>query len=236
MLLAIDTCFDGCSAAALNGDVPGRFAASESFQMLGQGHAERLASMIQEVMGAADFDFGKLTRIGVTVGPGTFTGVRIGVAVARGLALATGARVVGISSLLAMGWRALQDSGDTLPPSAAVLVCMDARRGEVYCQLIDRHGAALSEPLLLSVEEAAARFLCKAKYVTGSGAEAVAAARQGQGGKAEVLPIVSSANLAGAMIGRLAGLAVPDERPRPLYLRPADAKPQAGANLRQFPG
>jgi tRNA threonylcarbamoyladenosine biosynthesis protein TsaB len=226
-LLVLDTCFDGCSAAALSGDVDGVFSACETFQALGQGHAERLMLMIEEAMSGAAASFSDLTKIGVTVGPGTFTGTRIGIAVARGLALATGAEVVGVSSLQAVAWRALQDNADALRQST-LLVCMDARRDQVYCQLVGGDGQPRSEPQLLTIANAAEGPARIADVLVGTGANAVAGACASLGGPSgQVLEGQSFTNLAGSMLPRLPGLASADGPVRPLYLRPPDAKPQS---------
>lgn len=109
MILALETCLSRCSAAVLAGD---RLLAQASEPMQ-RGHAERLAPMVQEVMAGAELAFADLDRLAVTIGPGSFTGMRVGLAFARGLALALGKPIIGLSSLevLALaegeaGWRA----------------------------------------------------------------------------------------------------------------------------------
>lgn len=234
-ILALDTCFEGCSAAALSGDTFGTFSACENFQMLGQGHSERLMAMIGEAMSGASAQYPTLMRIGVTVGPGTFTGTRIGIAAARALALATSADLVGISSLLAIAWRALHDGAGTLGEET-LLVCMDARRDQVYCQLVGSDGDARSEPLLLAVSDAAKRFADQAGILVGTGAAAVAQARTNAGAApARVLDDLSFTNLAGSMLPRLAVLPLSKGPVRPLYLRPPDAKPQAASTVARTP-
>ncbi|RMF12046.1 MAG: tRNA (adenosine(37)-N6)-threonylcarbamoyltransferase complex dimerization subunit type 1 TsaB, partial [Alphaproteobacteria bacterium] len=132
-VLAIDTSQGACSAALLEGDV----VRAHAFEVLGRGHAERLVPMVQDVMAAAGRGFSDLDLIGVTVGPGTFTGVRIGLAAARGFALAQGLPVAGVTSTEVVAEAvALAPEGDDLPPRLAVI--HDARRGEVYIQLFER--------------------------------------------------------------------------------------------------
>jgi tRNA threonylcarbamoyladenosine biosynthesis protein TsaB len=226
-ILAFDTCFDACSvcvgrAGAAGVDVLGN--ALETFQT---GHAERLVPMIEEVMAQAGVGFSDVDRIAVTVGPGTFTGTRIGIAAARGLALVTNAPVVGASSLAVMAMVAERELG-AREPGEDLLVAVDARRGEVYAQAFSpRASEAQSPPKLVSIEEAgrlgnAARFL-----VVGSGAAAVAEAAKHAGRQASAqLPGLLPDATALAVLAP--DLAIGDDPVAPLYLRPPDAKPQDG--------
>ena len=128
-ILAFDTCFDACSVcvAELRDGLVSLSSRMERFET---GHAERLIPMIGEAMDEAGLPFEKLDRIAVTIGPGTFTGTRIGIAAARSLALATNAQTVGVSSLAVMADVARREvTAETLA------VVTDARRGEVYAQL-----------------------------------------------------------------------------------------------------
>jgi len=226
-ILAFDTCFDACSvcvARRRQGDVVELAGAIELFET---GHAERLVPMIGEVMQQGRLAFEDLDRIAVTVGPGTFTGTRIGIAAARGLALTTKADVVGASSLAVMARVAARKLGPR-PKDEALAVAVDARRGEVYVQLFGAGGRdERSRPLLLPVEEAAGLGGGGPLLVVGSGAPAVAAAAAGNGRRVEV----QLANLlpeAGALAALAADMAPADRALAPLYLRAPDAKPQAG--------
>jgi tRNA threonylcarbamoyladenosine biosynthesis protein TsaB len=219
-ILAFDTCFDGCSVcvAERRGDsvVPLSFL-MERFET---GHAERLIPMIGEAMQQAHLSFDHLSRIAVTVGPGTFTGTRIGVAAARALALATGAQTVGVSSLAVMAEVARREV-----TSAALAVVVDARRGEVYAQLFGAGGGldAKSPPQLLSIEDAA-QIGDGAIVFVGSGSAAVAAAARGRREAVARLPDLLPDAKALAHIG--GALEASDAPLVPFYLRPPDAKPQ----------
>ena len=130
-------------------------------------------------MSRAGLTFSHIDRLAVTVGPGTFTGTRIGVAAARALALSSGKEVVGASSLAVMAEAALREL--LPPPGTDLAVAVDARRGQAYVQLFA--ASALkpkSPPLLLSIEEAG-RIGAGALIVVGSAAEAVAAAAAASG-------------------------------------------------------
>ena len=219
-ILAFDTCFDGCSVcvAERRGDavVPLSFL-MERFET---GHAERLIPMIGEAMQQARLNFDHLGRIAVTVGPGTFTGTRIGVAATRALVLATGAQTVGVSSLAVMAEVARRE---VTAPALAVVV--DARRGEVYAQLFGAGGGldAKSPPQLLSIEDAA-QIGDGAMVFVGSGSAAVAAAARDRRDAVARLPALLPDAKALAHLG--GALEASDAPLVPLYLRPPDAKPQ----------
>jgi tRNA threonylcarbamoyladenosine biosynthesis protein TsaB len=191
--------------------------------------------MIDEVMAQAGLAFADIDRLAVTTGPGTFTGTRIGVAAARGLALVTGIPVVGASSLAVMA----EVAGRELAPpkeDADFLVAVDARRGEVYAQLFGTSGAdALSPPLLLPVEDAARLGNREALVVVGSGAAAVAetATRAGRRTTPQLAGLLPEAT---ALAALAVGIAPAKAPVAPLYLRPPDAKPQVGKSIARAPG
>ncbi len=229
-ILAFDTCFDACSACVAqqrDGAVVELASRLERFET---GHAERLVPMIDEVMQRAGVVFADLDRLAVTVGPGTFTGTRIGVAAARGLALATGTAIVGASSLAVMADVAIRALG-VGEVGEELAIAVDARRGEVYVQVFGASGSdAKSPPMLLAIGEAARLGRGGRLRIAGSGAEAVAAAAQREGRQA-------SAHLPGllpdatALARMVAGLEPVEAALAPLYLRLPDAKPQDGKSI-----
>lgn len=222
-VLAFDTCFDACSVAVADHgrrDVVVLSARIEHFQT---GHAERLIPMIGEAMDEAGVRFEDIDRIAVTVGPGTFTGTRIGIAAARALALATGAATVGASSLAVMA----EVARHHVPGPLAVVV--DARRGEVYAQTFGPGGGsdATSPPQLLSLAAAAQLGAGAPIIFVGSAAEAVAAlaAQAGYPARAALPGLLPDA----AALVRIAAVLPVSTAPLvPFYLRPPDAKPQDG--------
>lgn len=224
-VLAFDTCLGAVSAAVRWKSGDGAWQQHEIFEQMETGQAERLMPMIAEVMSASGLGFADLQRIAVTHGPGTFTGVRIGVAAARALALSTGCPVVVATSLRVMALGALSE----LKPlrQGVLVVALDARRGGLYLQSFAAGtGAELSRPEVLSPEEAAQRLDGTDTVAVGSGAEILA---QAADGRIEV-------RLPGLLphAGDLALLApklTPVSPVMPLYLRPPDAKPQTGAAL-----
>lgn len=207
MILALDTCLTACSVAVLDGE---RVLAARS-EAMPRGHQERLAPLVREVMLEAGVAFGDLTRIGVTVGPGSFTGLRVGLAFAKGLSAALGIPCVGVGALEAM---ALGRAGFT----AAVI---DARREQVYVQMFG-DGVALMAPDALTAQDAMARlvelYAGGAATLVGSGAALLA----------PVLPSATVLALDGpdpVAVARLAQRGPdPAHPPRPLYLRAPDAK------------
>jgi tRNA threonylcarbamoyladenosine biosynthesis protein TsaB len=106
-VLAFDTCFGAVSAAVRWKSARGEWLLREAYEPLTVGHAERLLPMIDDVMIGSGLTYQQLDRIAVTIGPGGFTGLRVGVAAARAMALATGKPVVGLTSLAAMAERAI---------------------------------------------------------------------------------------------------------------------------------
>lgn len=216
-LLALDTAMAACSAAVI--DIGHATPLARGFVPMERGHAEALAPMIEQVMSEAGSSFSDIQRIAVTTGPGTFTGVRIGLAMARGLGLARGIPVIGIDTLTAI---AANDGSD-----APLLVVSDARNEEVYAALFDAARTIRQPPAVMSREQAN-ELAPEGCHVIGSAAAAVVAA----GGRRDLVISRSSALPDAAVFGRLGAAGEAGPAPSPLYLRAPDAKPQA-APLRQ---
>jgi tRNA threonylcarbamoyladenosine biosynthesis protein TsaB len=226
-VLAFDTCLGAVSAAVRWQSARGQWLSCDRFEPLETGHAERLMPMLAEVMQEAGLAFGDLERIAITIGPGTFTGVRGTVAAARGLALASGLPVVGATSLAVMAHRADELLGSRNGRLLAVAV--DARRSMVYLQLFADASQYAGEPQLLAPVEVVPLIGDKPVTVVGSGAAAVADAILAAGGKAEAhLPdLQPHARSLALMAADLA----PVSPVRPLYLRQPDVKPQVDKSL-----
>jgi tRNA threonylcarbamoyladenosine biosynthesis protein TsaB len=211
IVLAIDTSGSGCFAALY--DSENDRVLGEAGADIGRGHAEQLMDFIDGALAAAGLGLDAVERIAVTIGPGSFTGIRVGVAAARGLALALGVPVVGVTTLSV---RAAHHQA--LHPARPVLVAVDAKRGEAYCQAFSADGAAVTEPALVDIESLAVMARSHDGDIIGS---AAALLREGAEPSAESLAIGAVARL-GAV------LEADGNRPKPLYLRGPDAKPQAG--------
>ncbi len=227
-ILALDTSMGACSAAVFcaGGTSEHLFARAE---LMARGHAEALMPMVAEAMAEAGVMPSGLDLIAATLGPGSFTGVRIAIAAARGLALATGTKLWGADSLavMAQGARAETDLRQSGRPFA---VAVDARRSMLYFGLFDAAGARLQGPALIAPGDAAALLPDDVAVAVGSGAELLAQAaemrdRRVTAALPELQPDASA----------LAALALAGGETltilRPLYLRPPDAKPQAAATL-----
>jgi tRNA threonylcarbamoyladenosine biosynthesis protein TsaB len=222
-VLAFDTCFGAVSVAVRLQLAAGEWVLRKLSEKRKSGHAERLMPMISEVLAAASLNLGDIDRFAVTVGPGTFTGVRVGVAAARALALAAGKPVVGMTSLALIAHGAAQMLGDARR-GRTLLVAVDARQDMVYGQLFNADAAALTEPQLLPTTALAASIAARAVLVVGNGASAVAAAIAAAGGSAEPLLLCDDPNA--AVLARMAPDLDPISPVRPFYLRAPDAKPQ----------
>ena len=217
LILAIDTALDACAAGVLDTDA-GRLIAQQS-EAMKRGHAEALMPLIARVIKQAGIGFAALDRIAVTTGPGSFTGLRVGLSAARGIALAANKPAVGVTTLTAYAAPIVSESG-----KHPVISAIDARHGQVYFQAVSGDGSSLIRPRVGPIEEAfgAARF--GAAYLVGN-----AAGLLGQRWPADALPPFKVDTQAAPDIAWVAwlGAAVsPNTAPaRPFYLRAPDAKP-----------
>ena len=217
LILAIDTALDACSAAVLDTRAS-KLIAQES-QPMKRGHAEALMPLIARVMKARRLAFTALDRIAVTTGPGSFTGLRVGLSAARGIALAAGKPVVGVTTLTA--YAAPVVSANAAQP---VIAAIDARHDHVYVQAVAGDGSPLMSPRVAPIEEAlgAARF--GAPHLVGNAAGILA-----ERWPADAPPPFQVDTLAAPDITWVAWLGAaldPETAPaRPYYLRAPDAKP-----------
>jgi tRNA threonylcarbamoyladenosine biosynthesis protein TsaB len=224
--LAIDTSAHLCSAA-LHDDRDDRMLGEISLD-IGRGHAERLMDLIAGLLGECGLDYTAIGRIFCAAGPGSFTGVRIGLAAARGLALALDRPVYGLNVLEALAEAAIPR--DQRQENRPLLTALDARRGEAYCQYFGAPANGAASPFLARYDsdERIARILGQPNLaLCGSGAPILAARADCE---ASILHELSAAPI--AVLCRI-GTNRPSARqaPEPIYLRGADAKPQAAAVL-----
>ena len=222
-VLAIDTALEACSAAVLDTEHTG-VVAHESLPMQ-RGHAEALMPLIARVLDRAQLNFAELDRIAVTTGPGSFTGLRVGISAARGIALASGKPAVGLSTLAAYAAPFIA-ADDTLPVVAAI----DARHDHVYLQVFGPGGRTIVTPRLVSIADARRMALTGGPRIVGTAANIMAANWPG----GERLPAAVDQRAAPDIdwVARLGAAAVETGLPpKPLYLRAADAQPQGAAQL-----
>jgi tRNA threonylcarbamoyl adenosine modification protein YeaZ len=221
-VLAIDTALEACSAAVL--DTENGKVASESLPMV-RGHAEALIPLIGRVMKQAEIPFSALDRIAVTTGPGSFTGLRVGISAARGIALAAAKPVVGLTTLAAYAAPYIAHDDKT-----AIAVAIDARHQHVYLQIFLPGGRTLIAPRIASIADAVRAAANGPVRIVGTGATMLVVAWPVR----EPEPVLIDESRAPDIVwvGRLA--AVADEstsEPKPLYLRAPDAQPQDASRL-----
>ena len=227
-ILALDTCLGAVSAALLWRDAQGVDRSLGAWELCRGGHAERLIPMVQTLLADAAVEAREVGCIAVTLGPGTFTGVRTGIAAARAFALSCGAAVVGVSSLHAMAVGLAQQP--VVPPEAAdIAIIVDARKGQVFAQLFDAAGGPRTEPALLTMGEAAALLVGGRWRIGGSSAATIASAAQTQG--ATVVSLHASLEPDATTLLRLARSLAPLASVMPIYLRAPDALPPSGKGL-----
>ncbi len=249
-LLAIDTAFERCSAGLYDTTTDRMLASAEL--VIGKGHAEQLMGIVGDVLAEAGMRYGDLAKLAVTVGPGSFTGLRVGVSAVRGLALALGIPAVGVSTLEAMAAPFVRDLGR----ADAVLAVLDAKRGEVYAALYGPDGKERVAPTAIAPEDLLSllewprntsrdsrerdnREPDNPKIVfgqtgqlalVGSGAQLVLEHLLAQASLVDRLTILSTeARVDIAALAKLAIERQAEGSPVPLYLRGADAKPAAPA-------
>jgi tRNA threonylcarbamoyl adenosine modification protein YeaZ len=222
-VLAIDTALAACSAAVLD-TVYGGVIASESLPMV-RGHAEALMPLVKRVMDAAGLGFTDIDRVAVTTGPGSFTGLRVGIAAARGIALSADKPAVGVSTLSVYAAPRLA-ADDQVPVIAAI----DARHAHVYLQVFSPGGRLFTAPRLASLREAVLAASETPACIVGSAAQTIADALT----QSDASPAAVDARTAPDIdwVARM-GAVVPEDQspPKPLYLRAPDAQPQNAAQL-----
>jgi len=212
IILALDTAGVDCAAALYDS---GRDTMlGEASDMIGKGHAEHLMGIVDRVLEQAGVALSAVDRIAVTIGPGSFTGIRVGVAAARGFALSLGVPAVGVTTLAVMA-----EAQRLKTPGRNVLTAMDAKRNEIYLQTFDADGEPLDEARAVAVEEAQAIAATFEGEIAGSATPLLKPGTTGD--HANHFPI--------SIVARLGAAADPSSgKPKPLYLRGPDAKPQAG--------
>jgi tRNA threonylcarbamoyl adenosine modification protein YeaZ len=222
-VLAIDTALEACSAAVFDTE-QGAVIASATLAMA-RGHAEAVMPLIARVMDKAGIEFAQLDRIAVTTGPGSFTGLRVGISAARGIALAAGKPAIGLTTLA--GFAAPHIAAHDASPVVAVI---DARHDHVYMQIFGSGGRTVVPARIAPMREAVRAAVAVPPRIVGSAAELLAAAWS----KSEPPPVLVEQRAAPDIdwIARL-GAAAADAQgpPKPLYLRAPDAQPQDAARL-----
>jgi tRNA threonylcarbamoyl adenosine modification protein YeaZ len=222
-VLAIDTALEACSAAVFDVD-RGGILASETLAM-GRGHAEAVMPLIARVMDLADMEFSDLDRIAVTTGPGSFTGLRVGISAARGIALAAARPAIGLSTLAGFAAPLIAEDDST-----SVVVAIDARHEHVYLQVFGTGGRTLVAPRIAALRDAVRASMSGPARIVGSAAKLLAGAWPKDSEQPIQIEQLGAPDI--GWIARL-GAAAADGygAPKPLYLRAPDAQPQNAARL-----
>ncbi len=222
-VLAIDTALGACSACIVEAGEPVPLAA-ETIPM-DRGHAEALMPLLDRLSAQVEGGFESLDRVAVTVGPGSYTGLRVGISAARGIGLAAGIPVAGVATLSA--FLAPMMVGERRGLFTAAI---DAKHGHIYIQAIAVGGRTIIPPGLMTYRDAIRLLGSGPLLVTGSAAAALVAEARAQGIDAAVSDASPAPDI--AWVARLGLLADPNQAlPKPLYLREPDAKPQEGARI-----
>ena len=221
-ILAIDTALEACAACVATDDSDDLLA--EESMPLVRGHAEALLPLIERVTARVEGGFEGLDRVAVTVGPGSYTGLRVGLSAARAIGLAAGIPVVGVTTLSARLAPQLALNGED-----TVVAAIDARHGAVYLQAMSVTEGTVIPPRHVAIGEAVSLLGGRRAILTGSGAPAIAAAAGAAGLTVEVAETGAPQI---AWVASLGLVADPEQAlPRPLYLRGPDAQPQDHARL-----
>jgi tRNA threonylcarbamoyl adenosine modification protein YeaZ len=222
-VLAIDTALEACSAAVLDTN-RGGIIASETLAMV-RGHAEAVMPLIARVMDIAEVEFAELDRVAVTTGPGSFTGLRVGISAGRGIALAAGKPAIGLSTLAGFAAPLIAEDDST-----HVVAAIDARHDHVYLQVFGTGGRTLVAPRIATLRDAIRAAMTGPARIVGTAANMVAAAWP-KGGD-QPLSVEQRAAPDIGWIARLGAAAAEGHGPpKPLYLRAPDAQPQDAARL-----
>lgn len=222
-VLAIDTALQACSAAVVDTERSEPLACET--HAMARGHAEALLPLVARVMDRSGRDFADLDRIAVTVGPGSFTGLRVGLSAARGLGLAAAIPVVGLSTLAAFAAPHISRA-----EARMIVAVIDALHGNVYLQVFAIGGRALVAPTLVSLKDAMRAALEAPSIIVGTAAGAMAEAWPDDA--APPVAVVHDAAPDIRWVARLGAAAEEASAPaKPLYLRKPDARPQDAARL-----
>lgn len=222
-VLAIDTALGACSACIVQAGEPLPLAADTI--PMDRGHAEALMPLLDRLSAQVDGGFESLDRVAVTVGPGSYTGLRVGISAARGIGLAAGIPVVGVATLSA--YLAPLMVGEK---RGLLTAAIDAKHGHIYIQAIAPGGRTIIPPGLMTYRDAIRLLGSGPIMIAGSAAPLLAAEARAQGVEALISDALSHPDI--AWVARLGILADPNQAlPKPLYLREPDAKPQDGARI-----
>ncbi len=222
-VLAIDTALGACAACILDAGNTEPLA-SESLRME-RGHAEALMPLLDRLGQSVPGGFDTIDRVAVTIGPGSFTGLRVGISAARAIGLAAEIPVVGVTTLSAL-LAPLVAAGDRRLIAAAI----DARHGAVYFQAVAPGGRNVVAPTHIGLREALRYLGSGPVALTGSAATLLSAEAMQAGVSVSTAHALDEPDI--RFVARLGMAADPGQAlPKPFYLRAPDARPQDAARI-----
>ncbi|HEV7335608.1 MAG TPA: tRNA (adenosine(37)-N6)-threonylcarbamoyltransferase complex dimerization subunit type 1 TsaB [Bosea sp. (in: a-proteobacteria)] len=222
-ILAIDTALGACSACVLEAGSAQPIAIEQV--AMERGHAEALMPMIERVMGKVEGGFSSLDRVAVTIGPGSYTGLRVGISAARAIAFAAGIPAVGVSTLAATAAPLVGREGGRV-----IAAALDAKHGQVWFQALNAQGKQLVSIRQVNHRDAARAIGAGPVSLVGSAALAVANEAWAIGLDAVVVDDAKAPDV--IWVARLGMIADPQSAPpRPLYLKEPETTPQDRARL-----
>lgn len=225
-ILAIDTALNTVSACLWDDD-ESRIAASETMPVE-RGHDEHLLPLIERVLAKTAEGLDGVDRIAVTIGPGSFTGIRIGIAAARAIGMVRNIPVIGVPTLIAFAAPHIGKNG------SAVAALIDARHGQVYAQVFSAIGKCIVEPRILPVGAAIRLIGSGPVILTGNAAPVAAIEAWSTGLNAEVAGETGAPDI--SYVARLGALADPSVSPPvPLYLAETNYKRAQASRLTAHP-
>ena len=216
-LLAIDTASSLCAACVY--DTETSVELGRRVRDIGKGHAEHLMAVVEDAMKQAGTAYPDLGVIAVSVGPGSFTGVRVGVSAARGFAMALGIPAIGVTTLEAIAAQARERFG-----ARTVMSALDAGRGEINAAIYDALSILRYGPSVTTLHDAAELARNCSPVLAGSAAVMIANEASGRFDMGS--PSATADIRTYARLGTIKDVGL--GKPKPVYLREADAKPQVG--------
>jgi tRNA threonylcarbamoyladenosine biosynthesis protein TsaB len=216
MILALETSSSLCAVCLYDEDA-GKVVAEVSND-IGRGHAERLMDDIERALKCAGLTYKDVTALACGVGPGSFTGIRVGVAAARGFGLALKVPVHGVTSLQAIALQAREIA------DSYILAAIDAGREDVYLQKFDTNAMPVDSAKAVHVSELSTAITASPILICGSGAARFSSLAPSLDVSIYGLAMVATA----AAVAKSAANTAMSVSPKPLYLRAPDAKPQTG--------
>jgi tRNA threonylcarbamoyladenosine biosynthesis protein TsaB len=223
IVLAIDTALDYCAAAVLDAATKAVIA-QETLEMK-RGHAEALMPLIARVMTASGLTYLELDRIAVTTGPGSFTGLRVGISAARGIGLAADKPVIGLTTLSAYVAPLVAEHHEQ-----PIVAAIDARHDHVYFQVVAGNGSTLMRPAVVPIEDTFVASRFGALRMVGNAARILSDRWPRNVPAPSLVDPRPGPDI--AWVAWIGAATEPAAAPaKPFYLRPPDAKPKAGFSL-----